>query len=110
MLPMDGIIQPAKVTQRKHDVNGNPVGTPNSNPILDSPIYEVTFQDGRTNEYAANVINENIFQQVDAEGSSFTYFSEITNHYADDTALTMENGFVEKNGYLVSGKTTKAGI
>jgi hypothetical protein len=42
------------------------------------------------NEYAANVIIENIFQQADAEGNSFTYFSEITNHRADDTALNIE--------------------
>jgi hypothetical protein len=107
MLPMDGFLQPAKVTQRKHDMNGNPVGTPNSNPILDSGIYEVTFQDGRTNEYAANVIIENILQQVDAEGNSFTYFSEVTDHQDDDTAMNIDNGYVLKNGDLVPVKTTK---
>jgi ABC-type lipopolysaccharide export system ATPase subunit len=68
---------------------------------LDSGIYKVTFQDGRTNEYAANVIIESIFQQVDAEGNSFTYFSEITDHRADDTALNIDNGYVLKNGDLV---------
>jgi len=74
---------------------------------LDSGIYKVTFQDGRTNEYAANVIIESIFQQVDAEGNSFTYFSEITDHRADDTALNIDNGYVLKNGDLVPVKTTK---
>jgi hypothetical protein len=63
------------------------VGTAHSNPVLDTRIYEVTFKDGSTSEYAANVIIENIFQQVDEEGKQHLLFQEIMDHRADHTAI-----------------------
>jgi len=49
-------------------MDGNPIGVRNNNPILDTREYEVEMPDGSTAAYAANVIAENLFSQVDSEG------------------------------------------
>jgi hypothetical protein len=100
-------LQPAKVTGRKLDNDGNPLDGANTNPILDSHVYGVTFQNGITKEYAANVIIENIFQQVDSKGNSVTYFSYITDDRNDQTALTVAVGFIFRNSHHVPRETTK---
>jgi hypothetical protein len=74
MLPQGDVLVPAKVVGRKHDANGNPVGVGNSNPLLDSRVYNVEFPDGHIDEYAANIIAENIYSQVDSEGITFSYW------------------------------------
>jgi hypothetical protein len=56
LLPKGDVLVPAKVIARKHDVQGNPIGRANTNPILDSRVYEVQFPDGHVEEYAANVL------------------------------------------------------
>jgi hypothetical protein len=87
ILPQDGILCPAKVTGQKRDAQGIPIGMPHSNPILDTRVHEVTFPDRRTSEYAANLIIENIYQQVDSEGHSHLIFKEITDHRSDHMAV-----------------------
>jgi hypothetical protein len=57
-----------QVIVRKHDIDGNIIGKPHTNLILDSRIYEVQFEDGHIEEYAANVIAESIYAQVDDKG------------------------------------------
>jgi len=101
MLPQNGILCPAKVTGRKQDEHGNPVGVAHNNPVLDTRVYEVTFPDGSVNEYAANLIIENIFQQVDEEGRQHLLFQEIMDHRKDHTALP----FTPEN--IHKAKTTK---
>ena len=61
--------QLTKVTKRLRDANGIPIGTANDNPILDSRMYEVKYQDGTKALLAANYIAENMFAQVDQEGN-----------------------------------------
>ena len=48
LLPNMGTIAKAKVTGRKRDVDGNPIGKRHSNPMLDTREYEVEFPDGAT--------------------------------------------------------------
>jgi hypothetical protein len=86
LLPKGDVLMPAKVVARKCASNGNPVGTVHSNPIVDTRVYEVFFQDGHVEEYAANVIAENMYAQVDIEGNHFTLLQEIVGHKKDDTA------------------------
>ncbi len=52
----------------------------NTNPILDTHMYNMEFPDGHMKSYSANVIAENIFSQVDPEGNCYILLSEITNH------------------------------
>jgi hypothetical protein len=69
MLPKGKGMQRATVTGRKRDANGNPIGVSNKNPILDTRMYEVEFDDGSVQEYAANLIADNVYAQVDDEGN-----------------------------------------
>jgi hypothetical protein len=55
----------AWVKRRAVDVEGQPVGRPSNNPLLDSPQYEVEFLDGETEILTANIIAENLLAQVD---------------------------------------------
>ena len=57
----------ARVTKRFRDANGLPIGTAHDDPILDSRMYEVEYQDCHKSAMAANVIAQNLFTQVDAK-------------------------------------------
>jgi len=57
------------VVGRKRDADGNLVGTSRSNPFEDTAVYEVQFGDGSVQEYAANIIAANLYDQVDDEGN-----------------------------------------
>jgi hypothetical protein len=74
--------------------------TPNSNPILDTGVYEVTFPDCHVDEYAANIIIENMYQQVDSDGNTHLIFQEITNHRCDSLALRAGEAKTTKGWYL----------
>lgn len=61
LLPKDGQEVLGQVVARKRDADGNPIGRGNSNPILDTRLYEVKFSDGNVAEYSANVIAKCIY-------------------------------------------------
>ena len=63
----DSIPVLAKVKKRKRDAAGIPLGEANSNPILDSRVYELEFPDGRVEEYSVKVIAENLLNQADGD-------------------------------------------
>ena len=59
----------AAVKKRKRTVDRNYlVGKENSNPILDTRIYEVEFPDGGIGEYTTNIIAESLYLSCDDEG------------------------------------------
>ena len=95
LLPRGEDVVRAKVVGRKHGRDGNPVGVRHTNPVLDTREYQVEFPDGSTATYAANVIAENLYAQVDEEGRHFTILDEITDHVKDGSALSKDDGFIE---------------
>ena len=54
----------ARFKKQLKDNQGRPIGIASDNPILDTIIYEVEYQDGHTAALAANLIAENIFAQA----------------------------------------------
>ena len=68
------------VVRRKKDANGNLIGVSNSNPLLDTSIYEVEFDSGEAQAYNTNIIAESIFSQVDSDGYTTFTLKEIVNH------------------------------
>ncbi len=50
-----------RVSARKRNPDGNPVGLANSNPILDTCSYIIDFNDGNQTELTANLIVESLF-------------------------------------------------
>ena len=91
MMPKGDILEPARVIGRKKDRDGNPLGTAHPNPILDTRIYDVQFSDGHVESYAANVIIENLYAQIDNEGNHFIVFDEIMNHRTKSQAMMKES-------------------
>ena len=108
LLPKGDNLVTGMVTGRKRDADGNPVGRRNTNPILDSRVYEVEFPDGHVEEYAANVIAECIYSQVDDEGNQFLLLNEIIDHKRDESALQWKDMWITgKNGNKHMKRTTK---
>ena len=99
----------AIVKKRKRDALGQPIGTKNENPILDSRIYELQFPDGRIEEYSVNVIAENLFNMADDDGWDTGLLEEIIDFRKDDNiAVKADDGFKEmSNGDKVPVITTK---
>ena len=88
LLQRDGQLIKAKITGRKRDGNGNPIGQFNRNPILNSRIYLAEFPDGHVQEISANVIAEAIYNQIDDKGHNEQIIHDIIGHRFDSTALT----------------------
>ena len=75
------------------------MGIYDKNPFLNTVVYDVQFPDGEIKEYAANVIAENMYSQVDAEGFRYQILDCITNHrkngnavHKDDLYITTKSG------------------
>ncbi len=58
-----------RVTSRKRDKDGNPVGLANANPILDTCEYMFTFNDGDETMLNANLIAEAMYAHCNPEQS-----------------------------------------
>jgi hypothetical protein len=108
ILPRDGTYQTGKVITRKRDANGVPIGRRNMNPILDTSVYEVQFQDGSSASYAANVIAEAVYAQVDDEGKHYLIIDDIIDYRKEDNACRTEDMWItSKNGNKHPRMTTK---
>jgi hypothetical protein len=80
MLPKGGVLVKGRVTARKHDQDGNPVGCANDNPIFDTRSYIVNFDDGDQTELTANMIAGSLYLQCDPDGNQYVLLEEIVNH------------------------------
>lgn len=107
IIPTAGEAKKGKVLRRKRDKDGNLIGTANSNPILDTSVYEVEFDDGHIEAFAANAIAEAIYAQVDDEGNIYDILDEITDHKKTADAVSNDDSFVIVNGKKHPRKTTK---
>jgi hypothetical protein len=107
LLPKGDQMRLGTVRRRTKDENGNPVGRANNNPILDSRLHVVDFPDGESLEYAANIIAENIYSQVDDEGRQQMLLDEIVDHRTDEDAVAQNDGFIIHNGRSSQKRTTK---
>ena len=86
--------QYAKVTKRLRDTEGIPIRTANENPILDSRMYEVEYQDGMRASLVANYIAENLFAQVDQEGNMHILLDEIIDYRVNSHEVKLQDAFI----------------
>jgi hypothetical protein len=108
VLPYKDIATTGTVIARKKDRNGNVVGKSHPNPVLDTRVMEVQFPDGNVQEFAANVIAEHLYSQVDDEGRRFLIVDEIIDHKMDGSAVTPDNMYyTDKHGVKHTRPTTK---
>lgn len=107
-LPHDGVKKFGTVVSRKRDSDGMLIGTENQNPILDTRVYNVDFGDGNYGEYSANLLIENINEQVDEDGHQYQTFKGFVDHRKSDEAVDKADGFyVTKQGTKRKVITTK---
>jgi hypothetical protein len=98
-----------RVVKRSKGISGNPICCPHSNPFFDTREYNVEFTDGTTEKYAANVIAENMYAQVDDERNMFQLLLEIMDHKKDGAAIDISNGMVTSANGNTKPKITTQG-
>jgi hypothetical protein len=91
MLPNGGVMVKGRVTAHKRDWDSNPVGRANDNPILDTRLYIVDFDDGDHTELTANMIAESLYSQCDPDGNQYVLLDEIVNHQRLPTAIKLSD-------------------
>ena len=107
LLPKGDEFKVGTVILRIINSDGTSVGRSNDNPILDTREYEVEFGDGVVLEYAANVIAENLYSQIDTEGNRHVLIDSIIDHKKDSQATPKDDEYVELNGKRTRRITTK---
>ena len=109
LLPKNGVeMSSARVFSRSKDKHGKVKGTYSKNPILHTKIYDIMFPDGATCQYAANIIAESMYSQVDSNGYHTLLLKEITNHKKSSAALNIDDKYItSKTGRKSLRKTTK---
>ena len=90
----DPNLQLAKVMKRLRDANGIPIGMANDNPILDSRMYKVEYQDGTKALLAANYITKKMFAQVDQEGNRHVLLDKIIDYRVNGQEVKQQDAFI----------------
>ena len=97
----------ARVKKRHRDEEGQITGTYSDNPIVNTLLYDVEFDNGSTREYAANVIAANLYEQVDCDGYNHSMFRGIEDFRKNLDAVPKSNTFIKtKSGKRRMRQTT----
>eukprot|EP00804_Cyclotella_cryptica_P021920 CCRYP_000874-RA/>CCRYP_000874-RA protein AED:0.26 eAED:0.26 QI:0/0/0/1/1/1/2/0/446 len=103
-----GALELARVLHRTHDPDGSLVGTAHANPALNTRIYEVRFPNGRTEEFAANVIAEEVYTQCGADGNQYVVLDAIVDYRKDPSvAVAWKDQVSVVNGKKIVKRSTK---
>ena len=90
LLPQNGEhMQAARVIRIAQDSDGREKGRYDPNPILNTRIYEVMFPDGAVEQYAANILAENLIGQVDEDGHRYRLLDSIEDHRTNGDQSTV---------------------
>ncbi len=107
--PGEDDLKLARVKRRKRDHDGQPIGVAHKNPILDTRVFDVEFEDGHTAAMTANGIAENLFAQVDQDGHRLLLMDEIVDHRQGPEAVSKANGFLTTKSGQKRRKPTTTG-
>jgi hypothetical protein len=94
-LPIGDEIRSGKVVRRKRELDGTVRGRANANSMLDTRTYEIEFPDGRSDEYTANVIAENMYAECDIEGRQYNLMEGTTDHKTDGDAVEPADMYIK---------------
>jgi hypothetical protein len=106
-VPIGNEIRSGKVLRRKHDLDDTVRGRANENPRLDTRASEIEFPDGRSDEYTANVIAENMYAQCDIEGRQYNIMEGNIDHITDGHAFAPAEMYIKHGSNKKVRKTTK---
>ena len=68
------------VVARSRDAKGNVMGRSNTNPILDTRMYQVEFTGGEVTEFTANIIAESMYVQCNSDGNEYLLLDVIVDY------------------------------
>ena len=106
-LPQGEELKCAKVIGSSKNEEGSITGKYDDLPHLNSIVYNVEFMDGEVREYSANVIAENMYSQVHANGHSLTLLDSIIDFTKDKRAIERDDMYIHtKSGQRRIHKTT----
>ena len=80
--------------QRSIDISVNVMGDPSKTPSLNKVIYDAEFPVGAEKQHPADVIAENLLEQVNSKDQHFQYFDKILINEKLVNALSHQNTFV----------------
>jgi hypothetical protein len=106
-VPIGGEICFGKVVLSKRELDDTMRGRSNANPMLDTRTYEIEFPDGRSDEYTANIIAENIYAHCDIEGRQYNLMESIVDHNTDGHAVKPADMYINHGRNTQVSKTTK---
>ena len=92
-LPLGEQIKWAKVIVLSRDNDSNVVGSHDDNPVLNTMVYDVEFPYSAVCEYAANIIVENMFAQVNYDDFSSSILDGILDYAKTDDAVSIDNRY-----------------
>ena len=98
MLPRGNSLARGTVIGRKRDSRGDPIGNANANPIKDSRVYRVEFDDGDVCELTANVIAESMYASCDADCNEYILFDSFVDYKSNGKAVAKDNQRIVHNG------------
>jgi hypothetical protein len=79
-VPRGGTLVKGRITSRKRDKDGNPIGLANANPIFDMREYIFTFNDGDETVLNANLIAEAMYAQCNQDGNQYVLLASVIDH------------------------------
>jgi Reverse transcriptase (RNA-dependent DNA polymerase) len=91
MLPHGGQLSTGRVIRRKRDHDGVLIGRSDNNPILDTSMYDVEFEDGHIEAFSANTIAEHVYEQVGEDGYIQLLLDEILDHRSTAEAIRKDD-------------------
>jgi len=92
---------------RKRGADGNFIEKFHANPILDTSIYEVEFEDGRVESYYANQIAESILEESEINSNMPHHISDCVDHRKGSQALNDQEAYLFVKGRKLQKLTTK---
>jgi hypothetical protein len=107
-VPIGDEIRSGKVVRCKRELDDTVRERSNANSMLDTrTTYEIEFPDGHSDEYTANVIEENVYSQCDIEGRQYNLMEGIVDHKTDGHAVEPANMYIKHGSNKKVRKTTK---
>jgi len=77
------------------------------NPILDTSVYEVQFEDGRVESYFANQIVECILDESELNANMTHHITDFVDHKKNSKALSDTEAYLTIRGKKIQKRTTK---
>ena len=95
-----------EVVSQKRDVNGNPIGRENANPIIYSRWYEVEFDNGEVAYLTVNAIAERMYAQCDKDGYDMLLIYSFIDYHKSERSMSLQYQQITVNGRACKKRLT----